>query len=222
MRYRGIILATGTIILVLICGTWVLLGVKAPRVALGTTVRQDYSALLLSGRITNRSSSPVYLSTCYWECENNQGQVTNNARDSRAISQWTGVTNYRAAVLPTGRWDTSRHTESLLPGGVATILFALPANTSRARLQIVYQYRAGPVGSASAKILPSNILVRSPKTRQWLNRLGLLGYFTKGCTGEWISNQAAAGTSGIAPRSQIGHAWPAVPEQRRCPSPPLA
>jgi hypothetical protein len=98
------------------------------------------------------------------------------------------VTNYRAAAAPSGRFDPSLNYETLLPGGTATILFRIPENTRRARLHIAYLRRAGLVGTLTAKILPVNSLIRWPKTLRWLNRHGLLGYFTDVYEGEWISN----------------------------------
>ncbi len=177
----------------LVFAAWVLLRPKADTLALGTSLSRDGAGLLLSGCLTNRYPLPVHLAECSWECEDDQGHVTNNLAAGRPIAQWTGVTNYRAPVPPTGPFNPALHTETLLPAGVAAISFRIPDNTRRARLFILYRYRSGFVGTVAAKVLPVPSLVRWPKTVRWLDRHGFLGYYTVVYEGKWISNEVASG-----------------------------
>jgi hypothetical protein len=165
----------------------------------------DYSGLILKGCLTNRYPFPVHLSDCTWVSEDDHGRLT-DAGAVRQGAQWTGLTNYRAPVRPMGLWNPALNTPTLLPNGAAATFFRIPANTRRARLFILYRYRAGFFGTLASKVLPIPSLNRWPKTRRWLDRHGLLGYYTGAYEGAWITNQLTAADGGISSQPIPGSA----------------
>jgi hypothetical protein len=85
----------------------------------------------------------------------------------------------------------------LLPNGAAVTSFRIPVNTRRARLFILCSYHSGFFGTLASKVLATPSLNRWPKTQRWLDRHGLLGYYTVAYEGPWITNQLTAADGGI-------------------------